>query len=520
MKKKIFKASLVLALSFGAASCNMDLRPYSVIDPENALETYADAERLANGFNVWIRSLAVGDEVYAPELQADIFHASTDFGNRGGLLYQWTFSTNFDYAESLWSACYTAIANANFFIRKAADVETRIAEDADFAENWSDEEIDALKGHVSEAYFLRAYAHYLLADRFCAAYGRADVSGADSGIPVVTSYVPTSDKDKYPARSTLKETFDQIFADLDEAERNIGVLRDPEPGCHYVTADAVKALRARAALTIGDYTTARDNALAVVNGGTYSLVDSADGLEDLWVNDAAPSEVILQSYVAINTEMPGTNNYGYISYNYSEKTYAPDYIPEQWVIDLYDDSDLRKAAYFEVQELTYGSGTSDPVWIFTKFGGNPALQTAASDLNYCNAPKPFRLAEQYLIAAEACANAGNDRQGSDLLNALRTKRIAGWAPVSYTGGTLKNEIKTERIRELLGEGFRLSDLKRYGQGMNRSAAQNAAVILFPGSTTTELLTRSADDYRFVWPIPTSETDANPKIKQNPGYVNQ
>ena len=44
--KRIFNISFILALVLGASSCNMNLRPYSVIDPENALESYADAVKL------------------------------------------------------------------------------------------------------------------------------------------------------------------------------------------------------------------------------------------------------------------------------------------------------------------------------------------------------------------------------------------------------------------------------------------------------------------------------------------
>lgn len=91
--------------------------------------------------------------------------------------------------------------------------------------------------------------------------------------------------------------------------------------------------------------------------------------------------------------------------------------------------------------------------------------------------------------------------------------------MTYTATSIIPAIQDERVRELVGEGFRLSDLKRYGKGVSRSAAQNSNVINLPGSSTTEFLTKTNEDYKFIWPIPTAETDANPKIKQNPGYTN-
>lgn len=519
--KRIFNISFALAAVVGLASCDMNLRPYSVIDPENALESPADAEKLANGFNNHIRSLAVGTPVYTSELISDFFHATPDFGNRGGVFYRWTFNASDSEFKSVWSTCYTAIANANYFIEKASAIEERVANENGLAEVWSEEDLDLLKGQISEAYFLRAYAYSILLDRYCPAYTSANENTADLGLAIVTEYRPTSDKEKYPGRSTLKASYQQILDDLTAAEENIALAHAPAAGSKYITADAVKALRARVALLCGDYAQAVQDATAIINSGTYSLVGTLDGLQRLWVNDNAPSECILQSSAVLSTENPGTNNYGYIGYNYSKNIYNPDFVPEKWLVDIYSDDDLRKEVFFKQTELTQSAGVSEPVYIFYKFCGNPALQTSPSDVNYRNAPKPFRLAEQYLIAAEAYSKSGLPNgvsEASRLLNELQGKRIAGWEEKSYTAGEIASEIKDERVRELVGEGFRMSDLKRYNNGIARSAAQNQNVILFPGQSTTELLSRPADDYRFVWPVPIAETDSNPKLKQNNGYI--
>ncbi len=520
--KKIYKITIALAMAFGLAGCNMDLPPYSVIDPNNALETYADASKLANGFNTHMRSLAVGSKIYMPEIQADIFNASIDYGNRGGDMYRWEFTPSLDYAEALWSSCYTAIANANFFIAKAENVKSRYENDIDFASTWTKEELALLEGHVGEALFIRAYAHYFLVDRFCEAYTEQNADKENSGIPVVLEYVPTSDKNKYPGRNTLAECYEQIMEDLNTAEELIPALRKPEAGSNYITSDAVRALRARVSLASQNYTQAIQDATALISSGTYSLVSGVEKLTNLFINDSEKSECIMQSFVALPNELPGTNNYGYVSFNYGKQFYAPDFIPAKWVVDLYEEKDARKEVFFMQTPLTYGSGETAPVYIFTKYIGNRALETGESSFNYLNAPKPFRLAELYLIAAEAYLEAGvsgGEGNANSLLNELRATRIEGWETKTYTASQLESEIRNERVRELVGEGFRLSDLKRYGNGITRSAAQNTATISFPGDSRTEMLRREAGDYRFVWPIPTTETDSNPKIVQNPGYTN-
>ena len=337
----------------------------------------------------------------------------------------------------------------------------------------------------------------------------------------MTKYEPTADKGKYPGRSTLKASYSFMLEDLEAAEANIELAHASAAGSKYITLDAVRALRARIALLCEDYDTAIQDATQVINSGIYALTGNKDGLKALWVNDNTLSECIMQCSAVLKTEDPGTNDYGYLNFNYSKNTYNPDYIPEQWILDLYSEKDLRKAVYFMQTPLTQAAGVSEPLFVLNKFCGNPALQTAPADVNYRNAPKPFRLAELYLIAAEAYLKSGLPNgvsEASKLLNELQSKRISDWEEKLYTENNLQTEIKNERVRELIGEGFRLSDLKRYNQGFARSASQDQNVISLPGQATTENLKKSAGDFRFVWPIPVAETDANPNLKQNEGYT--
>ena len=77
----------------------------------------------------------------------------------------------------------------------------------------------------------------------------------------------------------------------------------------------------------------------------------------------------------------------------------------------------------------------------------------------------------------------------------------------------------ERAKELFGEGFRFTDLKRWGKGFARSEAQDDQIISNAGGSNTEFLAKTADDPHWVWPVPQAEIDANPQIKdqQNAGY---
>ena len=145
-----------------------------------------------------------------------------------------------------------------------------------------------------------------------------------------------------------------------------------------------------------------------------------------------------------------------------------------------------------------------------------------SETRYLKQPKPFRIAEMYLIATEANAKIGTAaavKKGNDALNALKKARIEGWTDATYDQEALLNEIMNERERELVGEGYRLMDLKRWGKGVKRGKPQSKGLVLFPGQASTDGLDKPVDDQRMLWPIPKTEMDANPQLagQQNPGY---
>ncbi len=264
------------------------------------------------------------------------------------------------------------------------------------------------------------------------------------------------------------------------------------------------------ALLKGDHATALSKAEGIITSGKYELTANAL-YADLWSEDEG-SEVIFRSFMS-NTELGNSTGTAYLSTNLD----GADYIPTFDVLDMYPDGDVRFDAFFTPWELLVDGEYVD-AYVFHKYPGNESLKTGLAP-NYRNMSKPFRLSEMYLIAAEAAITT-DVTKANQYLNDLRAKRINGHVTENYAGQALVQEIRLERLRELLGEGYRMSDLRRWGLGFSRNPdhPENPDIdaILV---TTGKDLSYPAGDYRFVWPIPTGEMEANPQLdgQQNAGY---
>lgn len=498
--KRILLIISSLAVLIGSVGCDMDLRPAGTVDPNNAIETITDAENFREGMYVLMRSTVGGTYASVDEIRSDLFHATSSFNNNGGTMYNWIQVSSDGDASTLWANSYYVIGDVNFFLQKISQL--------DLSE-WSQESIDSLNTWKGEAYFIRAYHHMELAEKFCLSYVGNEQS---FGIPYITTYSPSSNPSSYPSRGTLENTFSNILRDLDSAASYLESVPGVR-GSERITADAVTALQARVALEMGDYTLAAEKAGELVNSGRYPLVSGEDAFKSMWLNDS-DDESILQLYSDRN-ELGASYDYTYLGYSTEKEVFQPYYVPEQWVIDLYDPNDFRFRNYFMQDSLQVAGGLSvTDVYMFSKFQGNAALRTGVA-WNYRIEPKVFRIAEMYLICAEAAAQGGGG-DPLEYINQLRASRNA--EVVTSVPGDVLDLILEERVRELIGEGFRIQDLKRLHRSLQRGAAQDESIIYQP-SLNQAAFQRDYTDPRMLYPIPQAEIDANPQIagQQNEGY---
>lgn len=546
MKKYIY---LLIALVL-TASCSLEEKPRGSVDSNSVISSVSSAGYITNNLYVRMRSLTSGSPIYVPELMADCFNATLDFGNRGVTYYKWQWTAEDSFMESLWGSCYSATYEAN----KVLDGISKLSRSG-----LTEAETDSLTYYQGVCYFTKAYTAFILTQKYCKVYN-ASTASSDYGVMLVDDCNSTpSDWSTYPGRSTLKETYDFIESNLSKAASAVAVGGKNRVGASTITTDVVTAMQARVALYKGDYATAASLSSSLVDSGRYPLVESWSEMYNMWKNDSG-KECIMQMYANYESpaSLPSSNSYNFLGDNVVSNayTYSPDYFPSRtataalgcWgstldfrtIICFGSETTDDKALAEDFSNLdAVGKGykitfatVSGHMFLFDKFCGNSTLQAPNTSgkliaSTHVNKIKPFRIAEQYLIAAEAYAMEGNSVSALKYINALLKHRIVGFTDYSLTGDNLIALIRQERMKELLGEGFRFDDLKRWGNGMARVKNYNsldgsstvASMMYLPGDITSELLSTDASNFRWQWPIPQAELDANPQIKnqQNEGY---
>lgn len=499
--KKIYTLFAAAFAVLTVASCNMDLKPLKSIayDPDAQLiETSSDLTSFEIGIMSRFRSTLGGDYDVTEELMMDGFNATSNFGNRYGTVHRAnnTFTSTNEYVEGIWAGYYTALKDYNILIAALDNVPEALAEDA-----------ATVKG---EALFFRAYTYLQLARHWGKAY--SSTADTDLCVPLVLVY----DQLEKPARATVAAVYEQIGKDLETAAELLADVKG-SPRAIRPTYDAVRALQARYYLDIHDTENALKAADDVITSAAgYALASTAAEMKAEFVDDKG-KEPILQLYTEKPSELPNSKNL--FTYNQNNpdgvEIYGPDYLPSGKLLNSYTTTDLRREAWFTSTKhsLEYNRISYNDVFVFVKFEGNPALATTL--LNGCTSPKPLKIGEMYLIAAEAALEAGETGTAAGYLNTLQTKR--GTVATDATWDNLKKEW----FKETVGEGLRMSCLKRWGDGFTARTAQQKALdgaILMTGEYY-EQRAMAASDRAFCWPIPSYEIKVNENIasQQNPGY---
>lgn len=354
-------------------------------------------------------------------------------------------------ASQLWNESYYLIYCSNAVIE---GVEQSQALETDDRNRFS-----------GEAHFLRALVHFYLLN----AYG---------DIPYVTT--TNYEQNRIVSRMPATEVYTRIIADLDTAiallptEDLTGERVRPNRGAAY-------AMMARVRLYLGQWAEAADAASAVINNSQYvwetdlDLVFLRESTATIW--QAKPLQ-------------EGDNTYEARAFIFLEGP-PPTMSLTQELIDSFETSDLRKSHW--IGYVTDGTDT----WYYPykyKQNTNTGTSVEYSVL--------LRLAEQYLIRAEARA-----RQGELIGAVADLNKVRARAGLGATGATTAEDIVTavlkERRHELFTEyGHRFFDLKRTG-GLDAVLPE-----VKPGWDTHDRL----------WPIPETEILANPNLlPQNTGY---
>lgn len=333
------------------------------------------------------------------------------------------------------------------------------------------------KNHIlGEAYALRGLVYFDMVRLFAQHY-KFTPDASHLGVPLILDFDPT----RLPERNTVEEVYDQIISDMTMA---ISLMKpiSRSGNSNTLSATSVKALLSRVYLYKEDWPNAEAMATEVIDSG-FNLVPNANYLS-LWNIDNS-SESIFE------ISMTEADNVSGIAALYLAAGFG-DYLPSNDVVSLYEVGDARLGT-FEVDPLLAGEFA-------------PFRMIKYPNINGYDNVKVIRLAEMYLIRAEARAKIGTNITGAqDDLDMVRQRALPSAPDTADTGQALLDAIFLERRLELAFEGQRLWDLMRNKEDIVRTQC-TSSICLIPYGDDTNVL-----------PIPQIETDVNPNITPNPGY---
>ena len=481
---KILKWAAAAAVVFSMNSC-LEKLPGDYILEEDGMMSLADAEQTVTGIYSAYMSGALysGYLTLCPDIQADLVYAVQGNTNQYGTLWRWDIRSTNSEIEAVYAALYRIIGRCNFFLDQVGTLRESLTDDV---------EIQYLDYYTGEVYCARALAYSELLKCFCKAYDQATAE-SELGVVLAETYFG----EKPAKRASLKESYEFVIRDLEKAEEMLDEENDYYDAPYFTNASA-HAVHARVALYMQDWDAAVAHSSALIDSDAFALATARSYvtanqtyLQYLWTNDTSFENIWRIGYTA--TSYGGAQGSVFLNFTNDYTYYYPDYVPAQWVLSLYGSGDMRYNAYFANVQTGYPHQLTWPLLI--KYYGNEALMQNL--IYHVNMPKPLRLAEQYLIRAEAYCEKGNFGAASADLTTLRQSRYSSGGNISVNAGNWEETISDERVRELYMEGFRLHDLKRWGKGFERTPQSQTQS---EGSS----MKVEAGNPLFVWPIPNHE----------------
>ncbi|MDB5262553.1 MAG: hypothetical protein JWQ14_1834 [Adhaeribacter sp.] len=433
------------------------------------------------------------------------------------LTYESQYSPATANNQHMWENLYALINRANVVLEALPAAGTsKIITDVQ------------LKVYQSELLFLRALAHHELLIHFARPYDHtADAS--HPGVPYRTTSINTGarvDEAKAQGRNTVKECYDKILEDLNTAETSLPATRaNASLKLTRATKGAVVALKTRVLLHKKDYqgVITEGNKLVPAAApfvspiGGYTLTASPDGPFTTAGNKGNTESVF--SIDNATGDTPGVNGA-------LPSMYAPNgrflvaISPIIYNATFWPATDKRRTLL-----TALGSGTG--FYYTTKYKDVATLTDNTPIIRY---------AEVLLNMSEALARTSPlNLRALDLLNAVRSRSTDAYSIASMVSNdAFIQAIVNERRIEFLAEGRRWADIHRLAvegkfsyKGIPQKVGPKTAVTTADYNAASGIVRPAIlgvaaipyDNFKFVWPFPSTEVSSNPILaeQQNPGW---
>ncbi|QQU03841.1 RagB/SusD family nutrient uptake outer membrane protein [Myroides odoratus] len=479
MKRTLKQVWIFVAMaSISLASCSLDPKITENVDYEkNPISTSEElGANLVGTYALMTNPNYYGNNILAfSEVRSDNAY-STNRTNRLGNVSSSALTTSARYTADTWKQIYLVISETN------RAIEANVKEDND---------VINLKG---QAYALRALAHYDALRIYGQQY--VDNKGLDAvGIPYITKYAAIKAD---VSRGTVAANRADIYADLDKA---IELLTKANSGSKIkISLAAAYGLKARVALFFSnwdnaDLLVAKENAKQAMESSNSGIIDRFAFVSSYSADDAQSNSIFELKQSGVDN--PGTDSLFYLYLAPAAGGYG-DIVVNFKVEDLFETDapeDILDGEGKVIETIPANDIRADRAMIDVVRGD---LRNLAKYPKMASNLKLMRFEELVLIFVEADFRINNGITAESLgyFNALKKKRLTTFTDLTtYT----LDDIRIERQKELLFEGFGFEDLMRF----HLPVVNRYGTVEYGKSV-------------LAFPIPQSEINAS-GIPQNKGY---
>jgi len=463
-----------------------DLKPYNALPLADALNSEANLNTAVNGMYAGMRSVNLYGRTLPVkgDLMADNTYIKAANSGRYLDFNDYNITVGNTNAQGVWQSAYIVIKNANTIINSTLPTNPNI---------------NQFKG---EAYAARALMLFELVRNFATPY---TVDQNAFGIPVITQF----DQNLLPTRGTVKQVYDQINNDLNQAYSLMtfnlngsmtiaGTGATRAMNSSFFTKFGARALQAKVYMTMGDWANAKTAALDVVQNSGVTLVANA-AYVNYWKNPSPRSDRV-ETIFEVTSDLGGNAGFDALSNIYDPAGYG-DALTTNDLWGKYTATDIRRQLIIPVTPIV-GGVPQPTIYQVNKYSNT-------SNVSEKDDSKVLRFADVLLILAEAYARTSDEPNALIRLNQVAQNRDASAVAYASTGPQLINDILGERRKELAFEGDRMFDLLRINATINKVRRENPTlpIVVAP------------NNFMRIFPIPQVEVDVNPNIRtqQNPGY---